>query len=562
MSDLTRSIREAEAADGVNNDDCEAAYSACQTSNGDASERLILSPPNVAGDGSQRARDGCSEDKTRALITSQLKGHFYHVEEGLLTTLEQCLRSDNREFTSAALSGYVDHFQTLGEDALWGCGWRNIQMLCSFLMAEVPEAREVLFNGVGFVPDIPSLQRWLEIAWQKGFDQSGAEYYDWKIYRTRKWIGTTECAALLRAFGIRINIVSFKAIEDRLSNLDGAGVPRLLSGSVEDVSEKGNKRSITKRPIPSKEPRSAGISCHECGRCTLSSFRYRGLGNEQYDLCSECMIKRKKRPASSSYEGLHTVPVDGAQSVTQGQLESNKVLQKCMNKPSHEVRNIVVSGQSYDGTSQKHSIVVGRSGGEHHSTVKHRSSGSGVNSFSRGVQCMESPTEGVQHNSMSTGEGSEQDACHLAVESADHRHLIEWVWKYFTGETLQKSSSGSFHHQQPIIKSERSPLYFQHRGHSRTIVGIELRRKLRDVTEDCEVFLLVLDPLQSTNVLAKTLRDKTGWKKLVEQDVHALVHSEYQICYADRGIARGEELEELKVLTSLNYTYFSDVNSG
>ncbi|KAG2399563.1 Ethylene-responsive transcription factor [Vigna angularis] len=58
------------------------------------------------------------------------------------------------------LSGYVDHFQCLeSEDAGWGCGWRNIQMLSSHVLVQRPEARKALFGGSGFVPDILSLQR-------------------------------------------------------------------------------------------------------------------------------------------------------------------------------------------------------------------------------------------------------------------------------------------------------------------------------------------------------------------------------------------------------------------
>lgn len=80
-----------------------------------------------------------------------------------MALLRNCLESDP-DNTTSILSGYVDHFQsTKSEDVGWGCGWRNIQMLSSHLLSQRPEAREVLFGGLGFVPDIPSLQRWLEV---------------------------------------------------------------------------------------------------------------------------------------------------------------------------------------------------------------------------------------------------------------------------------------------------------------------------------------------------------------------------------------------------------------
>lgn len=51
----------------------------------------------------------------------------------------------------------------------WSCGYRNIQMLCSSLM-RVDEYKAVLFNGTGVVPEIAQLQKWIEKAWQAGFD--------------------------------------------------------------------------------------------------------------------------------------------------------------------------------------------------------------------------------------------------------------------------------------------------------------------------------------------------------------------------------------------------------
>ncbi|KAI3749129.1 hypothetical protein L6452_12731 [Arctium lappa] len=128
---------------------------------------------------------------------------------GFIPLLKNALECDACKSTSI-LSGYVDHFQTLDfEDVGWGCGWRNIQMLASHLLVQTQEAREVLFGGAGFVPDIPSLQRWLETAWDKGFDIAGSNDFDRKIYGKRSWIGTTECAALFRSFGLRARIVDF-----------------------------------------------------------------------------------------------------------------------------------------------------------------------------------------------------------------------------------------------------------------------------------------------------------------------------------------------------------------
>ena len=54
-----------------------------------------------------------------------------------------------------------------------------------------------------------ALQAWLEVAWQAGFDPGGAAMFGSAVQGTRKWIGTTEAAAMLRYFGCRALIVDF-----------------------------------------------------------------------------------------------------------------------------------------------------------------------------------------------------------------------------------------------------------------------------------------------------------------------------------------------------------------
>ncbi|CAL0317814.1 unnamed protein product [Lupinus luteus] len=149
------------------------------------------------------------DEKISCLVELQRRSEFRKVEVGLMALLRSCLESE-AENSRTILSGYVDHFQSIeSKDVGWGCGWRNIQMLSSHLLAQRPEAREILFGGSGFVPDIPSLQRWLEIAWERGFDTSGSDQFNHAIYGMKKWIGTTECAALFRSFGLRTRIVDF-----------------------------------------------------------------------------------------------------------------------------------------------------------------------------------------------------------------------------------------------------------------------------------------------------------------------------------------------------------------
>ncbi|XP_039134588.1 zinc finger-containing ubiquitin peptidase 1-like [Dioscorea cayenensis subsp. rotundata] len=158
-----------------------------------------------------------------SLVSLQTKSTFYKVEGGLMTLLRRCLELEKGS-SKSIITGHIDHYQSLkSEDHGWGCGWRNIQMLSSHLLMQNQEVRDVMFGGCGFVPDIPSLQRWLEIAWRKGFDSDGSETFCNKIYGTTKWIGTTECAALLCSFGLRARVVDFDSLSSpspSLSNVN------------------------------------------------------------------------------------------------------------------------------------------------------------------------------------------------------------------------------------------------------------------------------------------------------------------------------------------------------
>ena len=59
------------------------------------------------------------------------------------------------------------------------------------------------------MPSIKALQAAVEAAWQAGFDRRGAQQLGHRLVGTRKWVGTTEAAALLRSFGIRARVVDF-----------------------------------------------------------------------------------------------------------------------------------------------------------------------------------------------------------------------------------------------------------------------------------------------------------------------------------------------------------------
>ncbi|KAF8379859.1 hypothetical protein HHK36_029308 [Tetracentron sinense] len=186
-------------------------------------------------------RERYIQENITCLVSLQIRSTFYKVEGGLMALLRNCLELEKENSTSI-LSGHVDHFQSIeSEDVGWGCGWRNIQMLSSHLLMQRQEAREVLFGGSGFVPDITSLQRWLEIAWERDFDKPGSNQFNHKIYGSTKWIGTTECATLFRSFGLQAMIVDFGSKENKSLFLSVHGAS---SGTEEmQTNDRGKRKS-------------------------------------------------------------------------------------------------------------------------------------------------------------------------------------------------------------------------------------------------------------------------------------------------------------------------------
>ncbi|XP_027368419.1 uncharacterized protein LOC113874399 [Abrus precatorius] len=222
------------------------------------------------GGGNDRGNGVCKTDgKISCLVDLQRRGECHKVEGGLMALLRNCLESE-AENSRSILSGYVDHFQSIvSEDVGWGCGWRNIQMLSSHLLAQRPEAREVMFGGSRFVPDIPSLQRWLEIAWERGFDAPGSDQFNHAIYGSKKWIGTTECAALLRSFGLRARVVDFGPKESEALYLS---VPGSSVGAQDLLSTNdGRKRKTPNIYGPMDRYVSRGVSQTSCGQDTSCS---------------------------------------------------------------------------------------------------------------------------------------------------------------------------------------------------------------------------------------------------------------------------------------------------
>lgn len=98
------------------------------------------------------------------------------------------------------------HAQTMN----WDCGYRNMQTMLSSYLNNDSEARDQLFSTeILGIPTLLELQKKIEKAWEKGFDQIGGMQLDYCLFGTNKWIGATEVVAMLRSCGIRACVADF-----------------------------------------------------------------------------------------------------------------------------------------------------------------------------------------------------------------------------------------------------------------------------------------------------------------------------------------------------------------
>lgn len=97
-------------------------------------------------------------------------------------------------------------------------------------------------------------------------------------------------------------------------------------------------------------------------------------------------------------------------------------------------------------------------------------------------------------------------AAKAPLPSDMQRKLLLWVWRYFSEGNAAAGGA------QKVGVVHRPPLYFQHEGHSRTIVGIERRRDRHD---KATYMLLVLDPAIPRGKLLASLTNSQGrWQSV------------------------------------------------
>lgn len=118
--------------------------------------------------------------------------------------------------------------------------------------------------------------------------------------------------------------------------------------------------------------------------------------------------------------------------------------------------------------------------------------------------------------------------------------VVKFVSRYFDSK---ENGSGQF----------RFPLYLQHEGHSRSIVGVEWAANSHNGQNQTRLIesLLVFDPLSDSSTLRKhLLKGNRTWHRMVKKKPAQTIkrYCDYQIVYIAEGIMDWEERERSKLI--------------
>ncbi|KAI0459755.1 peptidase family C78-domain-containing protein [Xylaria acuta] len=148
------------------------------------------------------------ENRMPDSLVALLKKGKYTSAEGIVPVLARLLEQSSSTEHAFLCDPAVQHISKLrGEGGF--CGYRNIQMLSSYIVGARAEGTEQLSNRI---PSIFRIQEYIENAWDMGINASG-RIETGGIRGTRKYIGTPEAQAMFVGLKISCEVEGFKSPE-------------------------------------------------------------------------------------------------------------------------------------------------------------------------------------------------------------------------------------------------------------------------------------------------------------------------------------------------------------
>ncbi|MGH0149842.1 UNVERIFIED_CONTAM: hypothetical protein FKN15_043029 [Acipenser sinensis] len=425
---------------------------------------------------------------------------------GVIRALYGYYQRDGRDVARVWLCAETDHFHSSGGDKGWGCGYRNFQMLVSSLL-KMDQYKDCFKDKT--VPCIPKVQALIEDAWKEGADPQGASHFNRKLQGTRAWIGATEIYSMLISLRVKSRILDFHCptgpsdthprlfqwVRDYYSTAMGRGErlpPRVVHTASPPIylQHQGHSRTII------------GIEERKNGNLCLLIFDPGCPSQElqkllQPDLSGARLKHLRKLPSALKHKQYQIVAVEGT--LSQEEKHVQALIEDAWKEgadpqgASHFNRKLQGT-RAWIGATEIYSMLISL-------RVKSR-----ILDF----HCPTGPSD-------------------------THPRLFQWVRDYYStamgrGERLPPR----------VVHTASPPIYLQHQGHSRTIIGIEERK-------NGNLCLLIFDPGCPSQELQKLLQpDLSGARlKHLRKLPSALKHKQYQIV-AVEGTLSQEEKHDLK----------------
>ncbi|KAI8633122.1 DUF1671-domain-containing protein [Xylariaceae sp. FL1651] len=174
------------------------------------------------------------EDKMPDWLVSLLKKGKYISTEGIVPVLAGLLEQSSSTEYAYLCHPAVQHISKLRREGGF-CGYRNIQMISSYVVGAHADGAEKLGGGI---PSIFQIQDFIEDAWDMGINASG-RVETGGVKGTRKYIGTPEAQAVFLSLQIPCEAQGFKSPREGVAEaLLFASVQRYFEGASFDPHDK------------------------------------------------------------------------------------------------------------------------------------------------------------------------------------------------------------------------------------------------------------------------------------------------------------------------------------
>ena len=525
------------------------------------------------------------ETSATQLYNNQLRGESQRTDD-VIPLLDKALHQQqlahNIEYR---LVTDMPHITQKGSEGYnWACGFRNLQMICMSLMTN-PLYKPLLFDGTGRVPTVQGLQAYIERAWDAGFDAHGQAEFPHGLIGGEQWIGTTEVCTLLRYFGLRAQIVDIVEAD--------IGVAAFMA-------QMGSPQKYTQK----------NYECDLCNKIIPTGQRYKCTVRNDYDVCEECLqipgqpyelvfVDDDPHPPqlekATSTSGRTITPSkkygafdewnsddEGMQILKQQLIEDEK--KQLFQEQSMRAKKKPKSPKAKAAEESEASLGLAtwlRDYFDHMQqpacTHANNASQRNLMEFLSGSGSLDADADagadaGCKRSSpvasdADRDEGTSSGHPTVAATSSPGSNL-----KAAKREASSSSSSGSGsggvrsnedivnslppeaihiskHSQVPDQQSKNfvHPVYFQHMGHSRTVIGYESNPKTKKIS------LIIFDPVSIGFKLKENLQCNGTWQRQVKRGLHTLNHGAYQVMYVS-GIMTAVEREQSKVIVGKHYT--------